>query len=89
MSKSRKHKGKWEYHDDDCWCVMGDRYCNRGGPVWSCCGATVKNSECSSPNMHPTYMDHPIYSKTYTFIDNKRVVLSNDEIRKLSPESFE
>lgn len=92
MDKSKKYKnhtGKWEYHDDDCWCVMGGRYCNRGGGIWSCCGAIVKDSECSAPDMHPTYMDHPLYDKTFKYVDGKRVSLNKDEIRKLSPKSFE
>ena len=54
--KDQKHFGSWSYHEDDCWCMMGgDAYCNRGGYVWSCCGATVELSSCAGKgNQHHT-----------------------------------
>lgn len=91
MEKKRKHTGKYQYHDDDCWCVMGNNYCNRGGGVWSCCGACKKDSECSGDKMHPTYWNHPKFSQTVDgYNDNySPAYKSNEEIRKISPESFE
>lgn len=86
----RKHTGKFGYHDDDCWCVMGDRYCNRGGRVWSCCGACKKSSECSAPNTHPTYWDHPLHSETIEgWRGSSPVYKANDEIRAIAPEAFQ
>jgi phospholipase/carboxylesterase len=41
------HTSGWRYHDDDCWCMMAGGYCNRGGYVYSCCGATVEGSGCA------------------------------------------
>ena len=41
------HTGNYRYHDDDCWCMMGSGYCNRGGSVWSCCGAVAQASTCA------------------------------------------
>ena len=87
-----KHTGTYSYHDDDCWCLMGDiKYCNRDGFVWSCCGSCKKDSECSGSNMHPTYWGHPKFTKTFDrYGDNlKPVYKSNEEIRLISPESFE
>ena len=43
----RPHTGDWRYHDDDCMCMMGGGFCNRGGRVWSCCGATERDSGCA------------------------------------------
>lgn len=84
-----KHSGTYDYHDDDCWCVMGGGYCNRDGFVWSCCGATKKDSECSGDKMHPTYWNHPKFLKTISDSKNKHSVYkSNKEIRQISPESF-
>ncbi len=89
MSKYKEHTGRWEHHDDDCWCVLGGHYCNRDGFVWSCCGATTQDSECTAPNMHPTYWNHPKFRSSYRYVNNARVELSKDEIRELFPESFE
>lgn len=90
--KTKKHSGTWRYHDDDCWCVMGDnQYCNRDGYVWSCCGACKEDSECSGEKMHPTYWNHPKFSQTVEGYNDsyKPIYKSNEDIRKISPESFE
>lgn len=87
---TRPHAGTWRQHDDDCWCVMGGRYCNRGGYVWSCCGSCKERSDCSAPHKHPTYWDHPKSSGTHRGYEGAwpRYV-SNAEIRALAPECFE
>ncbi|MCB9564660.1 MAG: hypothetical protein H6708_30105 [Kofleriaceae bacterium] len=65
IDPARRHTGHWQFHDDDCRCVEGDLpYCNRGGAVWSCCGACKEHSECTAPAMHPTYWNHPWHGKT-------------------------
>jgi len=86
-----KHTGNYEYHDDDCWCVLGRPYCNRDGFVWSCCGACKEDSDCSGSKMHPTYWKHPEFNKTIDKFDasSKPIFKSNEEIRKISPKSFQ
>lgn len=86
----RGHTGVWNYHDDDCRCVEGGLHCNRDGWVWSCCGACKHESECSAPNLHPTHWNHPKFTETQAGYDGLRPrYRSNEEIRRLSPESFE
>jgi hypothetical protein len=46
-STAAAHTGNYRRHDDDCWCMMGGGYCNRGGFVWSCCGAIGQASSCA------------------------------------------
>jgi hypothetical protein len=88
--KNLKHTGSYSYHDDDCWCMMGDNYCNRDGFVWSCCGACKKDSECSGAIMHPTYWKHPKFSQTVKeYANGKPVYKSNEEIRKIAPKCFD
>jgi hypothetical protein len=90
--KRKEHTGTWSYHDDDCWCVMagGDRYCNRGGSVWSCCGSCKEASECSKPHLHPTYWSHPKSSQTHAgYAGNWPTYKSDAEIRAVAPEAFE
>ncbi len=85
------HTGKWEYHDDDCWCVLGNNYCNRDDWVWSCCGACKKDSDCSGKNMHPTYWKHDKFPYTIKKAgeNGSTTFVSNEKIKKISPESFE
>lgn len=87
----RPHSGKWEYHDDDCWCIMGRDFCNRDGHVWSCCGACKKDSDCSAPNTHPTYWNHKKHTQTIDRYnsDHRPIYKSNKEIRKIAPECFQ
>ena len=50
-----EHTGSYRQHDDDCWCMMGGGYCNRGGFVWSCCGAVNGGDSCAGKgNQHHT-----------------------------------
>lgn len=86
----RAHTGVWSYHDDDCRCVEGGLHCNRDDFVWSCCGACKKDSECSGAKLHPTHWSHPRYGETYDVHAGSRPAYrSNEEIRRISPESFE
>jgi hypothetical protein len=87
----RKHTGVWSRHDDDCRCIDGGiPYCNRDGWVWSCCGACKQQSECSAPNMHPTYWNHPKFSQTHVSYDERLrpEYLPDEELRRLAPEAF-
>ena len=46
--KHYEHFGTWDYHDDDCRCMLADdMWCNRDGRCWSCCGAVVEKSTCA------------------------------------------
>lgn len=86
----RAHAGSWGSHDDDCWCAMAGGYCNRGGWVWSCCGACKEDSECSAPRMHPTHWQHPKHGQTTAGYRGVWPVYRSDaEIRALAPEAFE
>ena len=46
------HTGIFAYHEDDCWCSLGGWPCVREGFVWSCCGNTDRNSQCTSTGKH-------------------------------------
>lgn len=84
------HTGSYEFHDDDCRCTMALPYCNRGGWVWSCCGATKKHSDCSGAQTDPTYWSHPKCGATVDHWENHWPVhKSNAEIRAVAPECFE
>ena len=41
------HTGIFAYHADDCLCSMAGWPCFRDGSIWSCCGSTDKNSQCT------------------------------------------
>ncbi len=85
-----EHSGTYRYHDDDCMCVMGQRYCNRDGSVWSCCGACKEDSECTAPRTHPTYWDHAKFRQTVSGYEGVRPTFKSDaEIRAIAPELFE
>ena len=86
----RPHTGSFDYHDDDCLCVMGGAYCNRDGYVWSCCGSCKEHSDCSRPETHPTYWNHPLSSATHSgeWVNHRPLYKSNTEIRALMPEAF-
>lgn len=84
-----RHSGSYEYHDDDCMCVMGGNYCNRDGKVWSCCGACKEKSECSAPRLHPTHWSHPKHSQTVSGHRGAWPIYRSDpEIRAIAPEAF-
>ena len=85
-----EHRGDYEYHDDDCWCIMGRPLCNRGGHGWSCCGACKEDFECSAPHTHPTYWNHAKHARTIARYERRQPVYkSDDEIRALAPECFD
>ncbi len=83
---TRPHRGSYDFHDDDCRCSMVNDYCNRGGRVWSCCGACKEDSDCSAPNMHPTFWQHPLHGSTVAgFRGVWPTYVSNAEIRARCP----
>ena len=86
------HQGQWKFHDDDCWCLANkkNRYCNRNGYTWSCCGSGKKLSDCAAPHMHPTYHEHAKFEKTVVDYNQSRQpeFRSNKDIQKIAPECF-
>ena len=87
---ARAHTGSWQYHVDDCRCSWADLYCNRDGWIWSCCGSTQKDSDCSGDVMHPTHWQHPKSSQTVDHYENNWPVHKpKEEIRKIAPECFD
>ena len=85
-----KHTGDWQFHEDDCLCgAYTDAWCNRGGWVWSCCGACAEESECTAPALHPTHWKHPRHHETVrTYVNGWPVHLSPAELRERLPELF-
>lgn len=87
---TRAHAGQYEYHDDDCRCSMADLFCNRDGQVWSCCGACKEHSDCSAPNTHPTYWQHPLHGAMIAeFAGVRPTYRTNAEIRALATDCFQ
>jgi hypothetical protein len=81
------HSGSYLYHDDDCRCVEGGMYCNRDGRCWSCCGACKQDSECTAPEMHPTYPDHACFGATISeYRGSRPQYRSNAEIARIFAE---
>lgn len=83
------HTGSWRYHDDDCRCTWVERYCNRDGWVWSCCGACQEDSDCTGTVMHPTHWSHPASSQTIAhWVRGRPVYKSKEALRDLFPAMF-
>ena len=45
------HTGIFAFHADDCMCSLAGWPCARQRSIWSCCGSTDRNSQCTNTGM--------------------------------------